>query len=265
MAAFIYLYGTWVYLSIYAKYVFGIVYVLQAGLALWRMKKEPPRLPTNIFVVFARLFLTAIFVVLIVLYFTGTTGKPDTVELRFPFKPGNYFVLQGGKGLPTNLFHFSLRGAIYAMDIVKLDNDGRRANKIFSKKLDDYIIFNDTIYSPCEGVITRAVSENPDNIPPNMNRGPKNTNMVVIETTTYNVFMGHIRQDCVFVKEGDHVKEGDPIGCVGNSGFSTEPHLHIQVHQKEGGQPWYRGKPLYIHFDGKGYLLNEVIHRKNRP
>jgi murein DD-endopeptidase MepM/ murein hydrolase activator NlpD len=31
------------------------------------------------------------------------------------------------------------------------------------------------------------------------------------------------------VRPGDQVEVGDPIGRVGNSGASLEPHLHIQL------------------------------------
>ena len=258
MGLFIYLYGTWVFLSIYAKYVFGVLYVLLGLLFLLRRKVTMKNgwLPLKV-------FFTLLLALGCVLYFTGTTGRPGTVELDFPLKKGRYFVLQGGKGLPTNLFHFSLRGAIYAMDIVKLDAFGRRANTVFSRRLEDYAIFGDTVYAPCDGVVTRAYGDNPDNIPPNMQRGPKNTNLVLIETPDYYVFMGHLKNGSVFVKEGDTVKTGYPLGRVGNSGFSTEPHLHIQVHKNEKERTWYQSTPLYILFNGKGYLLNEVIKKKN--
>lgn len=258
MALFIYLYGTWVFLTIYAKYVFGCAYLLLGLLFLLRRKTTGRNRGIAV-----KLFFTLLLALGCVLYFTGTTGRPDTVELDFPLKKGHYFVLQGGKGLPTNLFHFSLRGAIYAMDIVKLDPLGRRANTIFSRRLEDYAIFGDTIYSPCDGIVTRAYGGNPDNIPPNMDRGPKNTNLVLIETPDYYVFMGHLKNGSVFVQEGDTVKTGFPLGRVGNSGFSSEPHLHIQVHAKEAGKAWYASTPLYIHFNGKGYLLNEMIRKKD--
>lgn len=258
LCLFIYLYGTWVFLSIYAKYVFGGLYLLLALYFLWTRK--PVARATN---PLYKVLLIVFFGTCCVLYFTGTTGVPEKVELDFPLKKGRYFVIQGGKGLPTNLFHYSLRGAIYAMDIVKLNDFGNRANNVFSRNLEDYVIFGDTIYSPCSGTVVRAYSSNPDNIPPNMDRGPKNTNMVVIETNTYTVFMGHMKQNSVMVKEGDVVTVGQPLGRVGNSGFSSEPHLHIQVHKKENGKAWYRSTPLYILFNGKGYLLNEVIKKKN--
>ncbi|SHL19925.1 Peptidase family M23 [Chitinophaga jiangningensis] len=259
LGVFLYLFGSWVYLTIYAGYAFGILLLLTLALIFFR-KKNWQLPPVARWKVTLNLFFTGLLTVLSILYFTGTTGKPDVINLTFPFKKGNYFVLQGGKGLPTNLFHFSLRGAVYAMDIVKLNDFGGRANRIFSKKLNDYEIFGDTVYAPCNGRVVRAYGNNPDNIPPNMKRGPKNTNQVLLETPNSYIFMGHLRMNSVIVHEGEEVVTGQPLACIGNSGFSTEPHLHIQVHFKQPGIPWYLGYPLYIHFNGKGYLMNEVIH-----
>lgn len=260
LGVFIYLYGTWVYLTIHAKYVFGICLLICLLISFFR-KKNPAARP-RIWKTGNNLFFTGILILLSVLYFTGTTGKAKTIELSFPLKTGRYFVLQGGKGLPTNLFHYSLRGAIYAMDIVKLNPDGSRANAIFSHRLEDYEIFGDTLYSPCDGRIVKAYSGDPDNIPPDMSRGPQNTNQVLIETDSSYVFLAHLKKGSVIVKEGDIVTYGQPLGCVGNSGFSSEPHLHIQAHVKVPGVPWYQSPPLYIHFNNKGYLLYEVIRPK---
>lgn len=257
LGVFIYLYGTWVYLTIEAKYGFGVCLLLALILGFLRRKRG--KRASRPWQVGVNLLFVIVFATLSTLYFTGTTGKAETIELSFPLKTGRYFVLQGGKGLPTNLFHFSLRGAIYAMDIVKLKPDGRRANKIFSKKLEDYEIFGDTLYSPCDGRVLKAYGDNPDNIPPDMSRGPNNTNQVIIETASSFIFMGHMRMGSVIVHDGEQIKKGQPLGCVGNSGFSSEPHLHIQAHKKVPGIPWYQGPPVYIHFNGRGYLLYEVI------
>ena len=34
----------------------------------------------------------------------------------------------------------------------------------------------------------------------------------------------------MLVKVGDTVKEGEPIGMIGSSGNSTDPHLHLEVY-----------------------------------
>ncbi|ASZ14015.1 peptidoglycan DD-metalloendopeptidase family protein [Chitinophaga pendula] len=262
LSVFIYLYGTWVYLTINAKFLFGIIALLFIIGSLFRPKKNIQRTPA-LWRMISNLLFTCLFTVLTILYFTGTMGSnPKKAAMAFPLKTGRYFVLQGGKGLPTNLFHYSLRGAVFAMDIVKLNSWGGRANRIFSSRLEDYEIFNDTLYSPVSGRVIRAYGDNPDNIPPNMERGPNNTNQVLLETDSFYVFLAHMKKESVIVKEGQWVKQGEALGCVGNSGFSSEPHLHIQVHAKKPGVPWYAGEPLYIQFSGKSYLLYEVIRPK---
>ncbi len=261
LGLFIYLFGSWVYLSVYLKYVFGICWLLfLTGLFFGR--RQRPAAPAPRWKRGAYISCSALLLLACVLYFTGTTGRPDTVELAFPLKSGRYFVLQGGKGLPSNVFHFSLRGAVYAMDIVKLNRYGGRARKVFSRRLEDYDIFNDTVYAPCDGIVRRAYSDNPDNIPPAMDRGPRNTNQVLLEGADCYFFAAHLKMGSVIVREGQQVKQGQALGCVGNSGFSTEPHLHIQAHMKQADVPWYKAKPLYMLFNGKGYLLNEVIDAK---
>jgi hypothetical protein len=260
LALFVYLYGAWVYLSIYFKYVHAGLAVLVFITALLLEKKVLRMLPVWRKVVHG--FALVLFGTLSVLYFTGTTGKPETVELQFPLKHGDYFVLQGGKGLPANFFHYGYRGAVYAMDLSRLDKRGRRASRIFSPRLDDYYIFADTIYSPCNGVIGMAHDDNPNNIPPSRKRGPTNTNGVLIEADSFYLFMGHLKHGGVFVHEGDVVKTGQPIGLVGNSGFTLEPHLHLQAHKRTGKDAWYMEEQLYIHFDGRGYLLFETIKPK---
>ena len=46
----------------------------------------------------------------------------------------------------------------------------------------------------------------------------------------------HLQKEGVLVIEGDTVKQGQHIGYSGNTGYTAFPHLHFQVHDKEGNE-----------------------------
>jgi len=48
-------------------------------------------------------------------------------------------------------------------------------------------------------------------------------------------FYAHLQPGKIRVKMGDRVKRGQVIGLVGNSGNSTEPHLHFHI--SDGNSP----------------------------
>lgn len=54
-------------------------------------------------------------------------------------------------------------------------------------------------------------------------------NHVMIETDKSIVALCHLRRASVMVRVGQRVHVGEEIGCCGNSGNSTEPHLHVQA------------------------------------
>ena len=53
--------------------------------------------------------------------------------------------------------------------------------------------------------------------------------VVIQHDNGYYSLYAHLEKDGVLVKEGQEVKDGDPIASSGNTGGSTGPHLHLEV------------------------------------
>lgn len=55
----------------------------------------------------------------------------------------------------------------------------------------------------------------------------------MIQTGGPVVALCHLQQDSVRVERGQRVEIGQALGTCGNSGNSTEPHLHLQAISSE--------------------------------
>ena len=57
---------------------------------------------------------------------------------------------------------------------------------------------------------------------------PENT--VILKTTNNEyLFFAHFKQNSIKVKKGQKIKQGETLGLCGNSGNSSEPHLHFHI------------------------------------
>lgn len=65
---------------------------------------------------------------------------------------------------------------------------------------------------------------------PGINRGGNQAYLIVsVGNATYGIIYMHLQKDTV-IEAGTIVSQGQVIGKVGDSGSSTGPHLHIEVH-----------------------------------
>lgn len=194
-------------------------------------------------------------------FFTARSFTEKPIALLFPLQTGTYHIGHGGSNQAMN-HHFTVPAQKYALDILKVNKLGIRANGLLPTDLTVYNIFGDQLVAPCTGKVTATENSLEDNTPPD--RDPKNIlgNNVIIFCNGHSILLAHLKKGSVTVKLGDSINQGDPIGQVGNTGNTTEPHLHLHavkgnVTDKEGIVSTAIGVPMT--FDSKFLIRNDRV------
>ncbi len=182
----------------------------------------------------------------------GIVPSDRSRALAFPLADGRFMVGQGGGNFLLNR-HAGHEAQRYAVDITALNAFGLRASGLLPDDLDSYAIFGAAVVSPCDGRIVDTRDGLPDLTPPQRDRDHPSGNRVVVDCGGFDVEMAHLRKGSVAVATGDEVAIGDRIGAVGNSGNTTEPHLHIHAIDRRTGT----GLPLT--FDGRTPVRNSLF------
>jgi murein DD-endopeptidase MepM/ murein hydrolase activator NlpD len=129
----------------------------------------------------------------------------------------------------------------FAIDWVRMNPDGNTFAGD-EKNNKNYRAYGSDALAVADGIVTEVKDGIPENIPGENSRAVPITletvggNHVILDIghgryATY----AHLQPGSLKVKLGDHVKRGQVLGLVGNSGNSTEPHLHF--HLTNGNSP----------------------------
>jgi hypothetical protein len=173
-------------------------------------------------------------------------------ELAFPLEDGRYVVAQGG-GVALLNHHAAHPEQRHAADIVAINAFGFRSSGLVPEELGRYVIYGATVVSPCNGEVVRARADLPDLVPPNSDGDHPRGNYVIVDCGGFNVELAHLQQGSVSVARGDRLAIREAIGKVGNSGNTTEPHLHVHAVSPESGIA------LPMAFDGSTPVRNRVF------
>ena len=157
----------------------------------------------------------------------GNAPERNSTVLSLPFK-GEWFVFWGGDTEELN-YHHNVSRQKYAFDFVVVDKNGKTF-KGDGTKNEDYYAFGKEILAPADGLVTDVITGVRDNIPGSMNPSLALGNAVFIQHRGNEVsIIAHLKYGSTEVKVGDKVKRGQVIGLCGNSGNSSEPHLHYHL------------------------------------
>ena len=186
----------------------------------------------------------------------------EIVDIANPLGSGHYLVGHGGSDALVNGHMRTLdaaverfrpwRGQSYAVDFFGLGSWGLRALGWHPSDPAAYAIFGAEVRAPCAGSVVAAEGGMPDFEVPQEDPVNRLGNHVILRCGEAEIVFAHMRQDSVRVGHGDMAEIGDLLGEVGNSGASTEPHLHIHAQRPSSdGAPPISGEPLGLRIDGR--------------
>lgn len=155
----------------------------------------------------------------------------NETKLILPFN-GEWSVFWGGDTKELN-YHVENEAQKNAFDIVITDKNGK-TYKTDGKTNKDYYAFGKELISPCDAEVVLVVDGVKDNIPSELNPIYVPGNTVILKTAKNEyLFFAHFKQNSIVVKQGQKVKQGELLGLCGNSGNSSEAHLHFHIQNVE--------------------------------
>ncbi|WP_252504150.1 M23 family metallopeptidase [Sporosarcina sp. Marseille-Q4943] len=169
----------------------------------------------------------------------------------FPFQD-KWFVFWGGTNSLVN-YHYAYENQRYAYDFVVMNEKSTYEGDPTLNE--SYYAFGKEYLAPADGMVVKVENSVKDNKPVGrMNKKQPLGNYVILDHGNKEFsYLVHFKYQSIVVKEGDKVKKGDLLGLVGNSGNSSEPHIHFHV--ADSSDP-LTSKSINITFDRE----NKFIH-----
>jgi len=118
----------------------------------------------------------------------------------------------------------------FAYDFLQIGPNGKSYQRD-GRNNADYYAYGKKVLAAKDGTVISVRSDMAENVPgETTNVDSPGGNVVVIDHGNNQFgYYAHLRPFTVSVKPGARVRAGDVLGEVGNSGDSSEPHLHFHV------------------------------------
>jgi hypothetical protein len=155
------------------------------------------------------------------------------VVLQQPPLSGIQYVMTGHEA-----YHLEEDGyGDWSWDLIKLNDSGLRVVGEGTEN-EDYVVWGEPITLPTSGTVVEVIRDEPDNVPGTYEDQATNNLLGVHLFGNYYLYLLHLQQGSLppEIQVGDTLAAGTPIGRVGNSGVTLEPHLHLTVYYYDDTQ-----------------------------
>lgn len=173
------------------------------------------------------------------------------VVLDLPFRGRWRARNSPARRVPSHGTH--LFGTTYAIDLIAVDHRGRSApwtwRAAFATEApESFVGFGAPVLAPVDGVVVAAHDGEPDHgarrsqlalVPYVLGQARRvrrgvaaiagNHVAIAMDGGRHVVLIVHLQRGSVMAAVDETVRAGDQIGACGNSGNSTQPHVHVQV------------------------------------
>jgi hypothetical protein len=180
-------------------------------------------------------------------------GRPASgvVELALPFT-GRWLARNSpARRVPSH--GSDVLGTRYAIDFIGVDERRRTADRrdwrtvLATESVDRFVAFGRAILAPADGIVVHVHDGEVDHVARRSQltlvpymlgqagrlrqgmAGLAGNHVVIALDGGVFVALCHLREGSVSVAVGDEVTVGQQVGECGNSGNSTQPHVHLQV------------------------------------
>ena len=195
------------------------------------------------------------FVLLLLLCFSGSiySKYPSSYDhykskVAFRLPLDSALTVAWGGGSEDLNYHVTYPNQCWAYDMMVLKNGSSHSGN--GNKPEDYYAYGLPVLSPAAGKVVKVVDSFPDMKIGVLGGGGINNpegNHVIIEVAPNEyLVICHLKPKSLMIKEGDILHQGQTMALVGNSGNTSEPHIHIHL-QSSADNFLSEGIPLYFH------------------
>lgn len=170
-------------------------------------------------------------------YPSSHEGHESGVCMRLPVE-GEWTVFWGGETKEESLLAAYFADRRWGLDLIVTENGLSHTGDGLSAR--DYFAYGKSVLAPAAGTIVHVSDRAPDSQPGQYDsRIEAFGNYIVLEVApTEFVFLCHLMQGSITVREGERVSAGVELGRVGSSGYSTvTPQPHLAIHMQDTPLP----------------------------